>query len=256
MYSDGEDQFEQRLMSASPARSGPSSASSPHAKAQHIRCRAHAGNEKTQRQVRSLVATFVEMIGEDHVRALAQGRIAEYRSLLLALPRSYGKGQRDRATPLSEWLERAKKLPAHEVGRESGTVNRHLTQLQEVLVYIEACGHKIPEFSGVSKLLSKKKGRARDERNPFSPEDLTSIFRQPPWTGCESLKKRMVPGEVIYHDALSIVPYLARYTLARREELCGLDVDDVLEESGIPSFSFVQTNTGRSRIRSPREEYP
>ncbi|RQH13611.1 tyrosine-type recombinase/integrase [Bradyrhizobium sp. RP6] len=207
-------------------------------------------NEKTQRQVRSVVATFVEMIGEDHVRALAQGRIAEYRSLLLALPRSYGKGQNDRAKPLSEWLERSKKLPDDKVGRASGTLNRQLTQLQEVLVYIEACGHKIPEFSGVSKLLSKKKGRARDERHPFSPEDLTSIFRQPPWTGCESLKKRMVPGEVIYHDALSIVPYLARYTLARREELCGLDVDDVLEESGIP-YIFVRPNEHRT-LKNPQ----
>ena len=60
------------------------------------------------------------MIGEDHVKALAQIRIAEYRSLLLALPRSYGKGQNDRNTPISEWLERAKKLPENEVGRELG----------------------------------------------------------------------------------------------------------------------------------------
>ncbi|MET3844343.1 hypothetical protein [Bradyrhizobium sp. OAE829] len=209
-------------------------------------------NEKTQRQARSLVATFIEMIGEDHVRALAQSRIAEYRSLLLALPRSYGKGQNDRDTSLSEWLERAKKLPEKEVGRESGTLNRHLTQLQEVLVYIEACGHKIPEFSGVSKLLSKKKGRARDERNPFSPEDLAAIFAQPPWTGCESLDNRIVPGEMIYHDALSIVPYLARYTLGRREELCGLDVGDVLEENGI-SYIFIRPNEHRT-VKNPQSK--
>jgi integrase len=209
-------------------------------------------NEKTQRQARSLVATFIEMIGEDHVRALAQSRIAEYRSLLLALPRSYGKGQNDRSTPLLDWLERAKKLPGKEVGREAGTLNRHLTQLQEVLVYIEACGHKIPEFSGVSKLLSKKKGRARDERNPFSLEDLAAIFRQPPWTGCESLDNRLVPGAMIYHDALSIVPYFARYTLGRREELCGLDVDDVLEENGIP-YIFIRPNEHRT-LKNPQSK--
>jgi hypothetical protein len=87
------------------------------------------------------------MIGEDHVRALAQNRIAEYRSLLLALPRSYGKGQNDRKTPLSVWLERAKALPENEVGRKAGTLNRHLTQLQEVLVYIEVC---FPVDSGSS----------------------------------------------------------------------------------------------------------
>lgn len=209
-------------------------------------------NDKTQRQVRSLVATFVEMIGDDHVRSLGQSRLAEYRSLLLALPRTYGKGQNDRKTPLSVWLERAKALPGNEVGRESGTLNRHLTQLQEVLVYIEACGHKIPEFSGVSKLLSKKKGRARDERNPFSPEDLAAIFRQPPWTGCESLESRLVLGPMIYHDALSIAPYLARYTLGRREELCGLDVEDVLEEDGIP-YIFIRPNEHRT-LKNPQSK--
>jgi hypothetical protein len=53
-------------------------------------------NGKTQRQVHSLVATFVEMIGDDHVRSLSRSRLAEYRSLLLALARTYGKGQNDR----------------------------------------------------------------------------------------------------------------------------------------------------------------
>jgi integrase len=202
-------------------------------------------NSKTQRQVRSLVATFVEMIGDDHVRSLHQSRVAEYRTLLLALPLTYGKGQNDRKTPLSVWLERAKALPKEKVGRDAGTLNRHLSQLQEVLVYIEACGHKIPEFSGVSKLLSKKKGRARDERNPFSAADLAAIFRQPPWTGCEDLENRVTPGPMIYHDALYIVPYLARYTLGRREELCGLDVDDVLEEDGIP-YIFIRPNEHRT----------
>lgn len=60
-----------------------------------------------------------------------------------------------------------------------------------------------------------------------------AIFRQPLWTGCASLENRLVPGPMIYQDALSIVPYLARYTLGRREEPCGLDVEDVLEEEGI-----------------------
>ena len=133
---------------------------------------------------------------------------------------------------------------------KSGTLNRHLSQLQEVLVYIEACGHKIPEFAGVSRLLSKKKGRARDERNPFSREDPIAIFQQPPWTGCKNLENRVVPGPHFYHDALSIVPYLARYTLARREELCGLDVDDALEEDGIP-YIFIRPNEHRT-LKTPQ----
>lgn len=207
-------------------------------------------NVKTQRQVRSLVATFVEMIGDDHVRSLSQSRLPQYRSLLLALPKTYGKGQNDRNTPLAVWLEKAKKLPKEKVGRESGTLNRHLTQLQEVMAYIVACGHSVPGYSGVSELLAKKKGRARDERNPFSSEDLAAIFRQPPWIGCEDVENRMAPGQVIYQDALHIVPYLARYTFGRREELCGLDVEDVLEEDGIP-YIFIRPNKHRT-LKNPQ----
>lgn len=201
-------------------------------------------NAKTQRQVRSVIATFVEMIGDDHVRSLSQSRVAEYRSLLLALPRSYGKGQHDKDTPLAVWLERAKGLKKEQKGRAAGTLNRHLSQLQEVLVYIAAQGNKIPDFTGVSNLRAKQSGRPRDQRNPFSPEDLVAIFRQPPWTGCASFNDCMMSGSEIYHDATSIVPYLARYTLARREEICGLDVEDVLEESGIP-FIFIRPNEHR-----------
>jgi integrase len=206
-------------------------------------------NEKTQRQVKSIVDTFVEMIGDDHVRSLSQSRVAEYRSLLLALPRAYGKGQHDRETPLSVWLERAKGLKKEEKGRAAGTLNRHLSQLQEVLVYIAAQGHKIPDFTGVSNLRAKQNGRARDQRNPFSPEDLAAIFRQPPWTGCASFDDRISPGVEVYHDAMSIVPYLARYTLARREEICGLEVEDVLEENGIP-YIFIRPNEHRPVLKN------
>jgi integrase len=206
-------------------------------------------NEKTQRQVKSIVDTFVEMIGDDHVRSLSQSRVAEYRSLLLALPRTYGKGQHDKKTPLSVWLERAKGLKKEEKGRAAGTLNRHLSQLQEVLVYIAAQGHKIPDFTGVSNLRAKQNGRARDQRNPFSPQDLAAIFKQPPWTGCASFDDRMSPGVEVYHDAMSIVPYLARYTLARREEICGLEVEDVLEENGIP-YIFIRPNEHRPVLKN------
>jgi integrase len=207
-------------------------------------------NEKTQRQVRSLIGTFVEMIESDDVRSLSQGRVAEYRSLLLSLPKTYGKGQNDRNIPLKEWLAKAKKLPKDKIGREAGTLNRHLTQLQEILDYIVACGHSIPGYAGVSELLAKKKGRDRDQRNPFSAEDLAAIFRQAPWTGCKDSENRIEAGSLVYHDALHVVPYLARYTFGRREELCGLDVDDVLEEDGIP-YIFIRPNEHRT-LKNPQ----
>lgn len=95
-------------------------------------------------------------------------------------------------------------MPKEKKGRAAGTLNRHLSQLQEVLVYIAAQGNKIPDFTGVSNLRAKQTTLARNQRNPFSPEDLISIFRQPPWTGCAGLDDHMCPGPEIYHDATSI----------------------------------------------------
>ncbi|RXG97456.1 hypothetical protein [Bradyrhizobium vignae] len=50
--------------------------------------------------------------------------------------------------------------------------------------------------------------------------------------------------------ALHVVPCLARYTFGRREELCGVDVDDVLEEDGIP-YIFIRPNEHRT-LKNPQ----
>jgi integrase len=206
--------------------------------------------EKTQRQVRSVAELFVKMLGEDHVRLLAQDQIAKYKTLLLTLPKQYGKGKNDQNIPLSDWLARAKKLPPEKVGRVGTTLNRQMGQLDDVLKYIRANGYTIRDYSGVTELRANSSGRPRDARNFLDPEDYTAFFRLPPWTGCDSQENRMTAGSVVIHDALYFVPILAQKTLGRREEICGLDVDDVLEEDGIPHI-FIRNNEHR-RIKNPQ----
>lgn len=104
--------------------------------------------EKTQRQVRSVAELFVKMLGEDHVRLLAQDQIAKYKTLLLTLPKQYGKGENDKDLPLSDWLKRAKKLPPKDVGRVGTTLNRYMGQLDDVLTYIRANGYTILTIPG------------------------------------------------------------------------------------------------------------
>jgi integrase len=131
-------------------------------------------------------------------------------------------------------LEEAKTLPPDKVGRQGSTLNRHLTQLKSVIEYIETSGKSVGDYKGVQKLRAKVVTRARDARAIFTPENVRGIFTREPWTGCESEKNRLHPGSAIIHDALYWVPLLAKATLGRREELCGLDVDDVGEFEGIP----------------------
>lgn len=72
----------------------------------------------------------MKLIGADDAALVNQSQIAEYRSLLLKLPKNYGKDPKDFDRSLKELLEVAKTLPSDKVGRQGSTLNRHLTQLK------------------------------------------------------------------------------------------------------------------------------
>jgi len=194
--------------------------------------------KKTQDQVRAGAQLFVKMLGADDVALISQARIADYRTLLLNLPKTYGKNPKDFDRPLEELLDRARTLPPEKVGRQGSTLNRYLTQLKSVIEYIEGNGIGLNDYKGMQRLRARTEMRARDERVPFSAADVRGFFAQPPWTGCRGERSRLEPGSVIIHDALYWVPLLAKATLARREELCGLDVEDIVNTGGIPFVSL------------------
>jgi len=70
--------------------------------------------------------------------------------------------------------------------------------------------------------------------------------------GCSGTQSAAEPGICwgLAELALHVVPCLARYTFGRREELCGVDVDDVLEEDGIP-YIFIRPNEHRT-LKNPQ----
>ncbi|MGY8684102.1 hypothetical protein Q2941_41045 [Bradyrhizobium sp. UFLA05-153] len=83
-------------------------------------------NEKTQRQVRSLIGTFVEMIEDDDVRSLLKDALP---NIDRSSSRCRKPTARDRtiATLLSRsGLRRLRNCRKKKVGREAGTLNRHL----------------------------------------------------------------------------------------------------------------------------------
>jgi integrase len=154
------------------------------------------------------------------------------------LPKTYGKNPSDFGRSLEDILKEAKKLPKEKVGRKGTTLNRHLTQLKAVIEYIETSGNSIGDYRSVEKLRAKTETRARDARAVFTADNIRGFFQTAPWTGCAGETDRLKQGPVIIHDALYWVPILAKSTLGRREEICGLDVDDVGEFEGIPFVIF------------------
>lgn len=86
----------------------------------------------------------------------------------------------------------------------------------------------------------KMKGRnVRDERHPFTLDELKAIFSAPIYTGCKSVREWVSPGSLIPRDTgMYWVPLIALFTGARSGEIIQLRVEDVREEHGVIFFDI------------------
>lgn len=102
-----------------------------------------------------------------------------------------------------------------------------------------------------------KKKRARDERAKLPFDKAAAIFRTPLFINCAAWDRLAEPGpdglRQIFHCALYFVPILIYYTGCRREELCGLMVDDVILDNGDIPYLHIAANE-RRRIKNPQSQ--
>jgi integrase len=81
------------------------------------------------------------------------------------------------------------------------------------------------------------KQRARDERDPFTTEQLRRIFNAPVYVGCHSSQRWKVPGDRVLSDSGQYwVPLISLFSGARLGEIVQLRLADVREEYGVLYF--------------------
>jgi integrase len=77
----------------------------------------------------------------------------------------------------------------------------------------------------------------RDERFPFSPEQLKKIFNAPLYRGClDGERGYAIPGEQRPRNARFWVPLIGLHTGMRLNEICQLDVTDIRLIDGVRCF--------------------
>jgi integrase len=187
---------------------------------------------KTQRQVRQISELFGKLLmgqGIVDVVHIRQEHFAHLDDLFGALAKSYGKSPKDSGRSIDELRAIGANKSPTERGLEAGTVNRHITFLGQILTHIRSRGHKLHRDIDLSLLRRKEVERARNKRSSLSEKDIASIFNLACFTGCAGWKgaDAFMSGPNIFHRALYFAPMLLHYTGARREEICGLEVDDV-----------------------------
>ena len=189
---------------------------------------------KFLRQIAMVAEMVADLTGIEDITLLRQPHLARFREALHLVPKNWGKSLRDRERSLLEIIRDPAGAEGDERGLAPATVNRNLGILSQILDRARSEGLAVDSNLKPESLRAKIGKRARNARPAFTREDVRALFRHPVWTGCKSRARRMLPGSTIIQDGLYWVPLIGAYTGARREEIAGLAVSDVVkaEEDG------------------------
>ena len=148
----------------------------------------------------------------------------------------------------------SKLLCRDDLGLGVVTTNRHWGFLRQLTTWF----HKhqpLPELDYAAFIINDTRNQ-RELRSPYTLEQGKEIFSLPPWTGSKSLVRRMLPGDLIVHDAWYFVPLIAWYSGLRRDEICGLEVADVQQEDGHWHLDVRPNDTRRLKTVSSERKVP
>ena len=228
-------------------------------------------NEDTAKDVKTAVRIFCGILDEHNVltsSAITQTHLAALRQHFNNILVRWGSSSRYVAMTTVQLREatereviRAQKLnlPAPEVGLSSGTIRRHLGNLEQFLNHLVASGFMLRAFT-FKGIKPKKRSLAsvRELTAKPGPEQVEPIFQLPVFTGCAGpMPEEMREfGQTVYHSSLYYVPMLYAYLGARRAEFTGLMIDDVVyaKDQGMWSIKIRKNELrGLKNLQSKRD---
>ncbi len=190
------------------------------------------------RQAEGIFALFdrflVEEYGFNDLSKLRQTHLAAFEEFLRRLHMTFGKSTEDRVRTIAELSAIAARKGPNVGTLEPGTLSRHLTYLGQLIRHAKGAGVSIDPDVSTKELRSEQPARGRDQR-PVPPRaDVEKLFHEPAFAGCTGWDKLQSPGSQLWHGAVYYGTLLGVYEGLRREEFCGLDVNDVVDDVPTP----------------------
>lgn len=203
----------------------------------------------TASDVRALVRMFADVLDENGVRhsgEINQSHIAALRDHFNLIPPRYGQSPRLRllkpaalrafAIAEAERAERAGQ-PKPKVGLSAATIRKHLGNLDTFLEHLRASGYAVADWNLKGLRPKKPKiGMVRLKQQKPSPSQVRPIFDLPIFTGCRSAEHPGELGSLVFHSSLYYLPMLYTFFGARRNEMAGLRIEDVLSTDNGPAI--------------------
>lgn len=150
-------------------------------------------------------------------------------------------------------------LPANiitqaDLGLGLTTTNRHWGFLQQLTTWLNK---RQPLAELDYKAFVIKRGRnPREMRDRYTEDQGKLIFNLPPWSGSKSHLHRMQPGSLLVHDAWYFVPLIAWYSGMRRDEICGMNIDDIERIDDLWVFNVRPNEARRLKTISSARRIP
>ena len=187
---------------------------------------------------------------KDRAVALTRVKVGAVRvdkALLLKLPSNWRKKREVRELSILDAATKAEQLGLAPMS--TANLNKAIRRVAAFWNWAEAHYDAVTPalFNGLS---MREAVSVRDQRNPFSPAQLSTLFSSPLFTGCRSDRLCAEPEDhSMRGTALFWLPLLGLYTGARLNELCQLTPSNVREEDDIAYLDITNEADGQ-RIKT------
>jgi integrase len=190
--------------------------------------------QKTLDQYRQTFGLLIKFLGDRPLSQVAKADGARFKTFIQRLPAKYGQAARYAGCSLAEIIATADRIG--DMNRvKPQTWNRHAVALHTLGDYARRHGDTTENV--FEELWIKRKKDAedteRDEHDRLGREKLLQIFSSPVFTGMRSKQLNHKFGDLVVFDNWFWVPLISVTTGMRCEEIAQLQIDDVLQVSGV-----------------------
>lgn len=187
--------------------------------------------DKTRKDYERCLGWFLELVGERRpLVSLTADDFREYRDLLTKLPANASKFAQFAG---KTGVQIAAAARGEHQGLAGKTIRKYHDAVKGFLSWCvdESYLDKIPAPRR-SKIVGSS--TSKEDRLPFTTEQLKVIFSTPQHLGCSSIGRRYDAGDLIFKDGKYWIPLLGLLTGMRLGEIVQLTVADIKQENGIP----------------------
>ncbi|WP_205479542.1 hypothetical protein [Sphingomonas arenae] len=211
------------------------------------------------KQQRRIMQAFAWITGNRELGSYDHRDVAAFKNGLKRLPTTFRYGTPATGAMSRPFSDVLAELPplARDQQRNNKTINRDLSTMSTVAKHLAQTawkprlpGAKVIDFAEAT--IAIKESDSTVLRPPWTTAHLKCLFESPIYTGGGGAKRRLKEGEplpTVWHDAAYYAPLLWYYHHTCREEMCGLEVADIVIDHPVPHFEVRDNLHARSRRR-------